>query len=324
MKLEEMGFYTLSDERAKNISFFSPMYRGEIIITNKCNFNCTYCRGLKEELRGDMNYCTATNIIGVWRLENLKNIRFSGGEPTLHPKLDTFIKIAKLCKVDRIALSTNGSANLDYYRYLHSLGVNDFSISFDACCASGCDVSSGTSGYFDKIVNNIKRLSKLTYVTVGMVFTRENYPSLIDTVEFAHNLGVSDIRIIPAAQDNFILEEAKKIRQEILASHPILNYRVQNLLAAKSIRGLNETDSNRCFLVEDDSAIAGGYHFPCIIYLREGGNPIGKVSYGMREERLKWSETHNIQTDPICKANCLDVCVAFNNRIRSFHKGALQ
>ena len=41
-------------------------------------------------------------------------------------------------------------------------------------------------------------------------------------------------------------------------------------------------------MVKDDVAIAGEYHFPCIIYLREGGNPIGKMSENFRRERIKW------------------------------------
>ena len=44
MKLENIGFYTLSDERAKNSSATSPLMRNELIITSLCNFKCLYCR----------------------------------------------------------------------------------------------------------------------------------------------------------------------------------------------------------------------------------------------------------------------------------------
>lgn len=55
MKLEDIGFYTLSDERAKNASESSPLHRCEILITDKCNFKCPYCRGMREDLRGTMS-----------------------------------------------------------------------------------------------------------------------------------------------------------------------------------------------------------------------------------------------------------------------------
>ena len=52
MNLEKIGFYTLTDERVLNTSEFSPMKRCEMIITEKCNFSCSYCRGLNPEIYG--------------------------------------------------------------------------------------------------------------------------------------------------------------------------------------------------------------------------------------------------------------------------------
>ena len=51
--LKEIGFYTLSDERVKNTSDTSQMKRCEMIITEYCNFDCAYCRGLKDEIYGE-------------------------------------------------------------------------------------------------------------------------------------------------------------------------------------------------------------------------------------------------------------------------------
>lgn len=51
--LKNIGFYTLSDERAANSSITSQMKRCEMIIIEYCNFKCAYCRGLKAEIYGD-------------------------------------------------------------------------------------------------------------------------------------------------------------------------------------------------------------------------------------------------------------------------------
>jgi hypothetical protein len=96
----------------------------------------------------------------------------------------------------------------------------------------------------------------------------------------------------------------------MLDKYPILRYRIGN--AVNGVRGLCESDPRRCRLVLDDSAVAGRYHYPCIIYLREHGNPIGQVGPQMRTERAEWSRTHDVYADPICRENCLDVCVAYN------------
>lgn len=116
------------------------------------------------------------------------------------------------------------------------------------------------------------------------------------------------------------MSNLSQIPEGILKKYPILRYRVQNFLKGRNVRGLQEQDNNRCPLSRDDSIIAGEYHFPCIIYMREGGDPIGKVGSTMREERARWSEKHNTHKDPICKKNCLDVCIDFNNKSREFEK----
>ena len=81
--------------------------------------------------------------------------------------------------------------------------------------------------------------------------------------------------------------------------------------------GIDKEDTNKCPLVLDDSIIAGNYHFPCVIYMREQGKPIGMINKGMRAERAAWFESHDTYKDKICKANCLDVCVEYNNKAMS-------
>jgi len=316
MKLEEIGFYTLSDNRAKNTSLTSPLKRCELILTDKCNFNCPYCQGLRSDVKGTLDYEYAKSIIDIWSKDNLENIRFSGGEPTTYKELPELIDYTKKKGVNRIAISTNGYQDFSYYKELIDLGVNDFSISLDACCSSfGDKMAGGIEGAWEKVINNIRKISELTYVTVGMVFTKETAKTLIDSVEFADGLGVSDIRIVSSAQWNRPLYEVKDIPKEILNTNPILNYRVNNYLKDRNIRGLRKKDTNKCPLVVDDIAVAGDYHFPCIIYLREGGNPIGKVNNNMRKERYKWHLNHNTKQDKICSNNCLDVCIDYNNKV---------
>jgi molybdenum cofactor biosynthesis enzyme MoaA len=318
MKLEDIGFYTLSDERASKVSFSSQMKRGEIIITDKCNFKCPYCRGIKEELKGDMSFESIKKIIDIWSLDQLENIRFSGGEPTLHKDIYSIIEYAKNKNIKRIALSTNGSNFLENYKKMISCGVNDFSISLDACCSStGSLMCGGLKNVWERVCNNIRELSKLTYVTVGIVVTDQNVDEVINTIKLAHNLGVADIRVISSAQSNLALDSLKNIAEHIRESHPILNYRLKNIEANRNIRGINQNDSSTCSLVLDDSAILNDYHFPCIIYLREQGKPIGKVNSNMRSERIEWFKTHNTHTDIICRKNCLDVCVDHNNKVAS-------
>jgi len=275
-----------------------------MLLTKRCNFKCPYCRGINGD---DITHKNALSTLSLWADNQLKNVRFSGGEPTLHNGLIDFVAYCKSKGVERIAISTNGSAGTELYMKLFGAGVNDFSISLDGCCANTHDTMSGTRGMFDTVVDNIRELSKRTYVTVGMVYNEMNKDSITDSIAFVHSLGVSDIRIIPSAQYG---KEMNLQLPEWSRQFPILTYRTSG---SRLVRGLSSTDCPKCKLVLDDMAVWGGYHYPCIIYLRENGKPIGKVSSDMRQERLNWYNAHNSFNDAICRTNCLDVCVEHNN-----------
>lgn len=316
MKLEDIGFYTLSEERARTASAASPVERLEILITDRCNFKCPYCRGVKPNLRGEVSVDELTEILDYTRVNN---IRFSGGEPTLNYDLLGMVRESKARGIERIAISTNGSAPLSFYKDLLAAGVNDFSVSLDACCGAEFQKMSGGLDRFTDVSNNIRELSKMTYVTVGVVLTGRNEQEIASIINYAYELGVSDIRVIPAAQHSKFLGGCAIPGP----GKPILEYRLFNATNNIPIRGLGKKDFHRCPLVLDDVAIAGGKHFPCIIYLREGGPEIGSVGPSLRQEREGWFRGHNVYDDPICRGNCLDVCREYNNHWRDYSLGRI-
>ncbi len=313
MKLENIGFYTLSDQRAKSSSAHSRMMRAELLLGAQCNFSCPYCRGVGGR---SLSLEEGFRIIDLWCKDNLFAIRFSGGEPLLNRHLVPFVQRAREGGVERIAISSNGSAPTYMYQELIEEGVNDFSISLDACCAEdGEKMSGGRKGAWEKVISNIETLSKLSYVTVGVVLTEHNADKVPDIIRFADSLGVSDIRIIPAAQRGATLPPVH-IEKELEEKYPILAYRLRHLREGVPVRGISTGDNNRCPLVLDDMAVMEGKHYPCIIYMREGGSPIGKVGPEMRKERELWALNHDTHQDKICSQNCLDVCVHYNNTAR--------
>jgi len=320
MRLEDIGFYTLSNARALSSSTTSPLWRCEMILTDVCNFKCPYCRGLRKDLSGSISIDNAKDILKIWISNGLKNIRFSGGEPTMYKGLTELVEMCRDNNVERVAISTNGSASFNTYKKLIKAGINDFSISLDACCATVGNLMSGGIKSWNRIIENIKLLSEITYVSVGMVFTEDNIKDCLKSVLFAHSLGVSDIRVIPSAQYNKALAQLKDLPEEIINKYPILKYRINNVKNGLHVRGIPDGNKDRCWLALDDMAVAGPYHFPCIIYLREGGNPVGKIDNSVRQQRETWIRNHNPWEDSICKANCLDVCIDYNKKASETHR----
>ena len=317
MQLEDIGFYTLSDKRAKEVSWGSDLQRCELILTDRCNFNCLYCRGIVENLRGDMSYKQAKEVVDIWVSGNIHNIRFSGGEPTVWPHLLRLVEYTGKQKcLEHIALSTNGSASLETYMKLHHAGVNDFSISLDACCSKTADAMAGVNSRFEHICTVIRELSKITYVTVGVVLDKQNKEDLADIIAYASSLGVHDVRIIPSAQSDHFL------KVDIDTDLPILRYRIKHLWEGRHVRGIKNTDCARCHLVKDDMVVLHGEHFPCVIYMREQGASMGTVSgktlEEIREVRKEWFNKTNTHEDAICRKNCLDVCIDHNNKVEDY------
>lgn len=324
--LKEIGFYTLSNDRAWKSSNETPLMRCEIVLTDRCNFKCPYCRGLRDDLKGDIAFEDAKKVVEIWLSEGLKNVRFSGGEPTLWKGLDELVRMCKEGGVEYIAVSSNGSASKEKYQTLIDAGVNDFSISLDGgCCSIGDKMAGDIPGMWDKVVESIRFLSEQVYVSVGMVFTEDNVNDCVESVLYADSLGVSDIRVIPSAQFNEALSRLAALPEDVLAKYPILQYRIRNIKNGRHVRG-SEKPLTKCWLALDDMAVVDGKHFPCIIHMREQGDPIGPVTDNIREDRVNWIKNHNPNEDPICKANCLDVCIDYcrtADKTHSFVDGEL-
>jgi MoaA/NifB/PqqE/SkfB family radical SAM enzyme len=255
-------------------------------------------------------------VIDTWLSDHLKNIRFSGGEPTLYQGLPALVGQCHNGGAERIAISTNGTASLSYYGELINAGLDDICISLDASAASRAREMAGVPNtHWKNVVRNIRELSRLTYVTTSIVLTPNNAQYAKEIIRFSSDLGVSDIRIVTASHSaGDIVEAISGLDQDLLERFPILKYRVQNYLNGRNVRGIQENDAHRCHLVKDDCVVAGKWHYPCGVYLREKGAPIGEIGPRMRNEGIAWFQSHNTFQDRICRQFCSDIYIDYNNR----------
>ena len=315
-KLDEIGFLTMKDERARHADETTPIIRCDIVLTDLCTFKCPYCQGIREDCRGSISMDHAKRIIDLCSENSgIRELRLTGGEPTVWKGLPELIRYAKSKGAQSIGISTNGYSDMSIYDELIDAGVDEFIISLDACDAEEGDrMSGGIKGSWKKVTDNIRQLSKKAIVVLGIVSTAETADHLSDTVDFALSLGAHDVKLISASQYNQLLTSAGEISSTIREKHPLLNYRITNMLNGRNIRGLLENDSHRCPLVLDDCSFAGEFHFPCTLYMRERGNPIGRPSENLRQERYEWYRQHDTHKDPICSAYCIDTFADYNNR----------
>lgn len=46
---------------------------------------------------------------------------------------------------------------------------------------------------------------------------------------------------------------------------------------------------------------------------------IGKITSNIFNKRIEWYRNHDTKNDPICRNNCLDVCIDYNNKVRDIN-----
>jgi MoaA/NifB/PqqE/SkfB family radical SAM enzyme len=313
MLLNDIGFIEMIEDRVTGISSGRISYC-EWIITSKCNFNCPYCNRLQDK---DLSFKKIEEYVSFLKDLQCKYVHLTGGEPTARKDLIDIVKLLKLNNI-RVGLSTNGSRNLEYYKQLFEAGVELFSISLDVHTKDLNKKFTMVENVFDIVVNNIRELSKLTYVGVDIVFNDDNIYSYKEILRFISNLGVTDIRIMTVAKYNKILKF--EVDQDLLDKHKLLKFRIENFNSGLNMRGSDLSDTSKCHLIKDDLTIFGEDYYPCAVYVREKGKPIGKFNGNNTIERYKWFENHDAHKDPICKKFCMDFKCRFNSKVEKLFK----
>lgn len=315
--LAKLNWSTLSDARAAASAPGVRIYRAALIVTGACNFECPYCNVLSGSraptLRRDKTLALVDELLAL----GLKELRLSGGEPTLVPWLPDLVRRASDGGA-RVAVSSNGYSDLEVYGRLVDAGVAEFSVSLDSADPKVADEQSGGRlGVLERVSKTIAYLSSRSIpVYVGMTCGRGKTSAQIQsTVELARSLGVHEIKMMSLSQEGEIVDSGW-VTEELGDEFPLLKWRAENFKNGRDVRGLVDSDCRRCHVVLDDATVAGDFHYPCNVYFREKGAPIGKVGPDMLAERALWHESHDSLVDPICRRHCMDILREYNNRSR--------
>ena len=297
------GFAEINEERL--------LYQGvdpwflEVAITGDCNFHCKYCNRFNADLDFD-SFKAWIEKAGL-----LHRIQITGGEPTLSPR---FAEIVNLCREHSISLgiSTNGSRPIDLYLnipadiYYISLDDYDNSILIER-------------GYKnpEHVKNIIKYLSEYYYVSVGVVIDRYNIDRIENILDYILDLGAKDIRLSTSSHYLNLMPTFKKTYD----NYPTLAYRVKNFNNKRPMRGF---PTKRCEIMKKDLCIVGDKHYPCLVYFREHGQPIGNVGDNILTEREKWFAETDCTKDSICSKFCMDFRCDFNLEVETQANEKLQ
>jgi GTP 3',8-cyclase len=108
-----------------------------ISVTDKCNFRCLYCmpaEGLQWLPRSEiLDYEEIAEIVRQLAPLGLKQLRITGGEPTIRPQLEILIAaLHSIDGIDDISLSTNGVRLAELASGFRAAGLDRVNISADS------------------------------------------------------------------------------------------------------------------------------------------------------------------------------------------------
>ena len=159
-------------------------------ITSECQCRCWYCYNNAGELTGcELTHNKIEKIICDFAELGGEEVRFTGGEPTLHPNLPRFIELAARLGL-RIILVSNGMANDDILEYLCRSPVSAFYLSLqgDEKTHDGMR-GAGSFAWCTRTAKMLINAGKK--VRLSMVFHNENYECVDFVAGFAANIGAS-------------------------------------------------------------------------------------------------------------------------------------
>jgi len=161
----------------------------KIEITDACNLNCAFCY-LGGKIRQGKKFMPDDEVLRWidWTVENgIPGVRFTGGEATLHPRIEMFCYYAHL-RGRYIILNTNGIGNTELYRKLFRV-VNDVRISLPTLDVGHLDkLTGGTDALVKKrkvidlaLAMGVPRICLLTPLLPELHGTLDNFVHFVKT-----------------------------------------------------------------------------------------------------------------------------------------------
>jgi SynChlorMet cassette radical SAM/SPASM protein ScmF len=175
-------------------------------VTGSCNLKCRHCwqsadtdESLNDaEERGFISPADLADVLRDAKTLGLNCVKFTGGEPFLHPHILEYLEVADQENLS-VIIETNGTLLSE--KHVEKLcNIKDLfvAVSLDGVSASIHDGFRGVKGAFDQTIATIQRLTAVDIpVQIIMSLFRENVNTLADVVRLAADLGIGSIKINP-------------------------------------------------------------------------------------------------------------------------------
>jgi sulfatase maturation enzyme AslB (radical SAM superfamily) len=214
------------------------------ILTDACNFNCTYCIQKKEQKRIDKaTIDTAVDFFYPFlKNDNKVHIGFYGGEPLLEYEQikHTVLLVEEKNKTDdkniKFILTTNGSLLTDEKLEFFNRSKFTLLLSFDGL-AQDIGRAKGTR---EKLVRVMKRIREYPDIDfeINSVFTPQTMPMFFDSLRYMIELDGTEISFSLSSMENWKPRDMAVINEQLdlLVDYLVSYYSEKGIIPVKSFR----------------------------------------------------------------------------------------
>ena len=334
-------------DRPEAVSAATPLHRITVFLTYRCNLACAYCktiaRGPADLLahprkRAAFDLPAFERLLDAHRGTPVRHLHFTGGEASLVRDLPAMVGLARARGVERLSLTTNGTLSPRTYLDLVDAGLDEVRLSLDVADARRGDAVARQPGAWAAAVRTLATLGSARrqgapfFLVVNSVVHRANRRELARTVRFLLRFSPDDVKLITDVDARAHLgsfREASTVQaglEALLAGRPpdalpLLRRKLRTVFARDAI-GLDPVRAPdggrwRCVLPLTERTVDARYYYPCSVYAREGGAPLGPLSDAaqvQRERSAAFVRDADCLADPICRRYCLHCTRTFNCR----------
>jgi len=195
-----------------------PLYALYFYMTEGCNLACQHCY-LAPKFDEDgskypvMDVNIFKNILEEAKSLGMQNVKLTGGEPLMHPKIYEILNVLKEFDIP-VWMETNGLLCDEKLAQAMAYSPNAFvSVSLDGSTAEVHDKIRGVHGAFDRSVQGIKNLLKKG-INTQIIFSimRENVHQYEEIITLAESLGVRSLKfnIVQPTERGLALHESQR------------------------------------------------------------------------------------------------------------------
>lgn len=340
-RVSELGGLVDAPER---VDASTPLHRLTVFLTYRCNLACPYCKTIarseaaleaRPQKRRTFTVAEFAALLTRHAGTPLRHVHFTGGEASLVPGLEEMLRLARRAGVERLSMTTNGTLPAPRLLALVEAGIDELRVSLDAAEPALGTTLTGRPHAWHRAMETLqglcaaRRAGAPFFLIVNTVVGVANREHLAELVTQFLSLGVDDLKLITDVEAKGHLgafpkaSELKRALHAELAKHPaaafpLLRRKLETVFAPDAI-GLEQEvprDGWRCFIPLTERTVDGAFYYPCSVYLREGGAPLGPSADPpevQRQASARFVASHDCASDSICRRYCLHCTRAYND-----------